>query len=92
MTPPAAQEQDDSLAAMIGGVADGRPATDLDKAVLRLRMVKEAKDRGLSWAAIGSVYGLPGREMKRDVHRLDERVQRELRLARNREACDPDLA
>ena len=84
MTPPAAQAQDDSLAAMIGVVADGQPATALDKAVLRLRMVKEAKDRGLSWAAIGSVYGLSGREMKRDIHHLDLKVQREIILARNR--------
>lgn len=82
MTPPTAQEQDSSLAAMIGTVADGKPATALDKAMLRLKLVKQAKDRGLSWAQIGSLYGVTGREMKRDVHALDRRVQRELMAGR----------
>lgn len=78
MTPPAAQEQDSSLAALIGAVADGQPVTPLGKDMLRLSLVRQAKDRGLSWAQIGSLYGVTGPEMKRDVHALGRRVHREL--------------
>jgi hypothetical protein len=62
---------------MISSVADGQPVTALDKAVLRLKLVRQAQDRGLSWAALGAVYGKSGREMKRDVHKLTARVRRE---------------
>ena len=83
MTPPTAQEQDSSLAALIGTVAGGQPVTPLDKAMLRLKLVHQAKGRGLSWAQIGSLYGVTGREMKRDIHALDRRVQRELMASRH---------
>jgi hypothetical protein len=79
MTP---SEQDGSLAALIGAIADGHPATPLDKNLLRLKLVHQAKNLGLTWAQIGSVYGLTGREMKRDTHALDRRVQRELMAGR----------
>lgn len=82
MTPPTAQEQDSSLAATIGTVADGQVATALDRDMLRLKLVMQAKDRGLSWAVIGALYGVTGKEMKRDVHALDRRVQRELMTSR----------
>lgn len=78
----AAQEQDSSLAAMIGTVAGGNPATTLDRDMLRLKLVQQAKDRGLSWADIGALYGFTGKEMKRDVHALDRQVQRELIASR----------
>ena len=78
MTPPTAQEQDSSLATLIGAVADGQPVTDLDKDMLRLSLVRQAKDRGLSWAQIGSLYGVTGQEMKRDIRALGRRVHREL--------------
>ena len=82
MTPPAAEEQDSGLAALIGAVADGNPVTPLGAGMLRLRLVKQAKDRGLSWAQIGALYGVPGKEMKRDVRALGRRVQRELMSGR----------
>ena len=75
---PAPEEQDGSLAALIGAIADGQPATALDKDLLRLKLVRQAKDRGLTWAQIGTLYGVTGKEMKRDIHALDRRVQREL--------------
>jgi hypothetical protein len=83
VTPPTEAEQDFSLAAMIGTVAEGQQATSLDKAVLRLQLVRQAQDRGLSWAQIGSVYGLSGREMKREVHHLARRVRPGLMAKRN---------
>jgi hypothetical protein len=80
VTPPTVAEQHDSLAAMIGTVAEGNPATDLDRALLRLDLVRAAQDKGLSWAAIGTALGYPsGRQAKKAVHDLKARVQRELR-------------
>ena len=78
-------EQDSPLAAMISTVREGQLVTSLDKAILRLQMVQQAQDRGLTWAQIGSVYGMTGREMKREVHKLTARVQRELIAAKVRE-------
>ena len=75
-------EQDSPLAAMISTVAEGQPVTALDKALLRLQLVKQAKDRGLTWTQIGSLYGKSGKEMKREVHTLSKRVQRELMASR----------
>ena len=72
-----AQEQDSPLAALMAAVADGKPVTALDKAVLRLKVISGAKERGLSWAAIGSVYGRTAKEMKRDAHKLAARVKRD---------------
>ena len=85
MTPPTIEEQDSSLAALISTVAEGKPLTALEKARLRLGMVDQARETGLSWAAIGSVYGMSGREMKREARKLRERVRRELMLAGNRD-------
>ena len=82
MTPPTAEEQDSSLADLIGAVADGNPVTALDRDMLRLKLVTQAKDRGLTWTQIGTLYGATGKEMKRDVHALDRRVQRELMASR----------
>jgi hypothetical protein len=80
MTPPTVAEQHDSLAAMIGTVVEGNPATDLDRALLRLDLVRAAQDKGLSWAAIGTALGYPsGRQAKKAIHDLKARVQRELR-------------
>ena len=69
-------EQDSPLAAMISAVADGQMLTALDKAQLRLAMVNEALGRGLTWAQVGAVYGKSGREMKREVRRLEATVSR----------------
>ena len=84
MTPPTAGEQDDALAFIAGAIADGKPVTPLDKAILRLRLVRQAQDRGLSWAQIGSVYGISGKEMKREIHHLARRVQPGLTAAKRR--------
>jgi hypothetical protein len=92
VTPPTVAEQHDSLAAMIGTVAEGNPATDLDRALLRLDLVRAAQDKGLSWAAIGTALGYPsGRQAKKAIHDLKARVQRELR-ARETSALRPGPA
>ncbi len=86
MTTPA-EEQDSLLAAMIAAIAEGQPAGDLEEAILRLRLIKTALDRKLSWNVIARALGYPsGRQLKADTHRLAEHVTRELRLAQNRDA------
>ena len=77
MTPPAAEEQDSALAAMISTLADGKPVTVLAVAALRLRLIDEAIGRGTSWATLGRLYGTSGRQLKRDVHKLRAQVRRE---------------
>ena len=70
-------EQDSPLAAMISTLADGKAITVLEVAALRLRLIDQALDRGLSWAQLGRLYGVPGPELKRDVHKLRAQVRRE---------------
>jgi hypothetical protein len=85
----AAADQDSSLAAMIGTVAEGDRTTDLDRALLRLKLVRAAQDKGLSWASIGAALGYPsGRQAKKAVHGLEARVRRELMLSRRNDLAD----
>lgn len=80
MTPPAGP--DSPLAAMISAVRDGKPLTSLDKARLRVLMVDQAQERGLSWAAIATAFGYPsGKQAKKMVHGLRVRVKREQAMA-----------
>ena len=80
MTAPAAPEQDSPLAEMISAVAGGKAVTALDIARARVETVDEALKAGVTWAAIGAVYGLSGREAKKKVHGLREQVKRAERL------------
>jgi len=82
VTPPAAEEQDSGLAALIGAMAEGRLLTDPEKDELRRGLIRMKKNGNVSWAVIGSVYGISGKEMKRQAHKLDRRVQRELMTGR----------
>jgi hypothetical protein len=52
------------------------PVTDLDADLLRLKMIVTAKERGLTWAQIGSSFGMSGREAKRHAHHLARSCQR----------------
>ena len=70
-------DQDSSLAARISTVADGQPSTALDKAVLRLTLIDEALTRGLTWAQLGTLYGMTGPELKRTIHKLRAKVRQE---------------
>jgi hypothetical protein len=77
----AAPEQDSPLAAMISAVADGQLITGQDKAVLALKLIDQAQERGASWAVIARVLGIPsGKQAKKDVHALREQVKRAERL------------
>jgi len=73
-------DRDSPLAAMISAIAGGKPVTALDVARARVEAVDTALKAGASWAAIGAVYGLSGREAKKKVHGLREQVKRAERL------------
>ncbi len=79
--------EDSPLAALVSTLADGQHLTALDQARMRVLMVDQAVERGVTWAVIARVYGYPsGKQAKKIVHDLRVRVQRELRKAENREA------
>ena len=81
---PAEPEPDSPLTAMISA---GQPAGDLERAILRLELIKKAQDAKLSWAQIAAILKYPsGVQLKKDTHRLHEHVTKQLRLAQNRDA------
>ena len=83
-------EEDSPLADMISTLADGIPAGDLEKSILRLKLIKEAQDRNISWTVLARVLGYPsGKQLKKDTHRLAEHVAQELTLAKNRGGTEP---
>ena len=71
-----APDQPSSLAARISTIADGHAGT-LDLTALRLQLIDEALARGLTWAQLGTLYGMTGPELKRDIHKLRAKVRRE---------------
>ena len=82
MTPPSPERVDAALAALTGTVNEEKPQNDLDRSLVRLRLVMEAKARGVSWRAIGRTMGLSGKACKSDMKRLARDTQRDLLLAR----------
>ena len=84
MSPPGPEAVDAALAALTGNVGEEKPHSDLDRALLRLRLVMEAKARGVSWRAIGRTMGLSGKACKSEMKRLARDTQRDLLLARAR--------
>ena len=75
-------EEDSSLAAMIGTVADGYPADADEKAVIELALITRLLEQKATWAQIGAVQGISGREAKRRAHKLRITVQRKAVTAR----------
>lgn len=71
-------ERDAALAALTGTVTQRKPETDLDRNLLRLRLLAEAKDRGIPWAVIGRSQGVSGKQAKRDAKALARETQRML--------------
>jgi hypothetical protein len=52
---------------------------DLQHDIRRLQLIRQAKDGGATWAVIGATLGgITGKQARRDAHRLERRVQREL--------------
>jgi hypothetical protein len=71
-------DKDSSLAAIISTIADGQTVTALDRDILKLKLVDQAQENGVSWDIIARVLRYPsGRQAKRDIHRLRAKVRRE---------------
>ena len=76
-----AQEQDSPLAAMITAVADGQLLTRHDKDRMRLLMVDQALERGLTWNMIAVAFRYPsGKQAKKIIRDLRDRVKQAERL------------
>ena len=82
LTPPTPEEQDAALAALTGTVSESKPESDLDRNLLRLRLVMEAQRRGVPWTAIGAAMGMSGKMAKAHMKALARVTQREVLLAR----------
>ena len=80
------EQQDAALAALTGTVTERKPVTDLDRAMLRLKLVAEAKDKGIPWTVIGRALDCSGKEAHRRMKRLAAETQQALMATRNREA------
>ncbi len=84
MTPPSPEQVDAALAALTGTLGEEKPQSDLDRSLLRLRLVMTAKGRHISWSSIGATMGMSGKEAKREMKALARDTQAQLLLARNR--------
>lgn len=85
MTPPTPEQEDSALAALTGTITERKPVTDLDRDMMRLRLVAEAKARNVPWSAIGAALGCSGKEAHRRMKRLARRTQRNLLLEQARQ-------
>lgn len=85
MSPPTPDQQDAALAALTGTVTEARPDSELARAMLRLRLVMDAKHAGIPWTAIGKALGgISGKEAKRETKHLAAATQRELMISQGK--------
>jgi hypothetical protein len=84
MSPPGPEQVDAALAALTGTVSEAKPSSDLERNLVRLRLVAEAANRGVPWSRIGLVMGCSGKEAKRQMKQLARHTQRQLLLAKDR--------
>lgn len=82
MSPPDAFTIDTALASLTGTLTERKPETALDANLLRLRLVAEAKDRGIPWAVIGASLGVSGKQAKKDMKALARETQRLLLVSK----------
>jgi hypothetical protein len=85
----AAEAADAALAALTGTITERKPVTDLDRAMLRLRLVADAKDRGIPWAVIGRALGCSGKEAHKRMKLLAAQTQRTMLLDKAQQAGIP---
>ena len=82
MTPPTPEQVDAALAALTGALTEKKPESDLDRNLVRLRLIAEAQGRGVSWRVIGAAMGCSGKEAKRSAKQLAAHTQRQVLLAK----------
>jgi hypothetical protein len=78
VTPPTPEQTDSALAALTGTITERKPVTDLERDMLRVRLIALAKEQHVPWAAIGSALGVDGKAAKRNFHALARRTQRDM--------------
>ena len=77
----AAPPQDSPLAEMISALAGGQPLTRPVRDRILLGLVDEAQRNGATWAVIAAAFKYPsGKQAKKIIHALRERVKREQAL------------
>jgi len=77
VSPPAPEQEDQALARLSGAAV---PA-GLDRDVTRLRLIAEARGKGIPWAMIGMSLGMDGKTAKATAKRLARDTRRQLAAA-----------
>ena len=80
MSPPTPEQQDSALAALTGTITERRPASQLERDMLRVKLIAQAKEQGVPWPVIGSALGVDGKRARKDFHALARRTQRTMLL------------
>jgi hypothetical protein len=80
VSPPTPDQEDAALAALTGTITEAKPAGELERNMLRLLLVKKARDRDIPWAVIGRPLGLSGKAAKAHMKRLAAQTQRSMLL------------
>jgi hypothetical protein len=78
MSPPTPEQTDSALAALTGTITERTPATDLERDMLRVKLIALAKEQRVPWAAIGSALGMDGKTAKKGFRALARRTQRDM--------------
>jgi hypothetical protein len=66
-----------ALALLDADGSDGSPA-DLEPALMRLKLISDAREKGIPWSAIGGTLGMTGKEAKASAKRLARYANRRL--------------
>ena len=85
MSPPTPEQQDSALAALTGTITERRPASQLERDMLRVKLIAQAKEQGVPWPVIGSALGVDGKRARKDFHALARRTQRIMLLEKARQ-------
>ena len=76
----------DETAAFSPAAENPAPADpQLEADMTRLTLIRQARDRGATWAEIGVTLGMSGRDAKRHAHRLHASTRRAWYLHHNQE-------
>ena len=70
----------EALALLDADGSDDSPA-DLEPALMRLKLISDAREKGIPWSAIGSALGMTGKEAKASAKRLAAYANRQLLAA-----------
>ena len=81
MSPPTEAEETAALASLSGAKIPG----GLEPALMRLKLISDAREKNIPWSVIGSALGMSGKEMKASAKRLARFANRRLLEGQARE-------